>query len=240
MIEMATAFSPKKIFVSLTLFGAAVFLVILPLVSVHAASQPQMLITWQAHGSYVPPEYQGKALPNWMSQITASLIVISGGKSVNLQGQTIYWYANDTLIGGGQGMQAISFLPAGGAPNLVALKAELPDYVGGLLIHTVQIPIVQPKAVIEANHPAAQFGNSSLALRGTPYFFNVSDPSSLSYSWSVNGASPAAAIDPQTLILSVNPSTPQGSTFATTLSITDPNQKTGASDAVSLTYVKSL
>lgn len=221
-------------FFSILIFGAS-----LQKASAQTA-QPQVFITWQAHASYVPPNYHDKALANWSSPITASVMVIAGGQVINLQGQTIYWYTNDTLIGGGQGVQAISFVPAGGAPNLIALKVELPDYPSGLLIHTIQIPIIQPKAVIEANHPTAEFSSSSLALQGTPYFFAVSDPSSLSYAWSVNGISPGATIDPQTLDLNVNPSTPAGSTFVTTLSITDPIQQINASDGVTLTYVKQL
>jgi hypothetical protein len=238
---MEIMFSFKRTTALIAVIGAVIFFSTRATVNAQTANQPQILITWQAQGSYVPSGYHDKALPNWASPVTASVVLIADGRLVNLQNKTIYWYVNDQLIGGGQDIQSVSFVPPGGAPDLVALKVELPQYNNeGLLLHTVQIPVIQPKAVIEANHPTQQFGNNSLALQGTPYFFSITDPSSLSYAWSVNGVSPTAATDPQTLILNVNPSTSPGSVFATALSITDPNQRISASDAVSLTYIKQL
>jgi hypothetical protein len=232
---------PKKAPVFFFFTFTGIFLSLLLMVAnAQGATKPQMLITWQAHGSYVPPSYHGKALPNWASQITASLLLLSGNLAANLQNQTIYWYADDTLIGGGQGMQTISFVPAGGAPNLVALKAELPDYPGGLLVHTIQIPIVQPKAVIEAGHPSEQFGNPAIVLQGTPYFFGISDPASLSFVWSVNGTAPATAINPQVLQLNLGSNIPSGSTFVTALTITDPQARISGTDSTNIIYVKQL
>ena len=227
----------KKYALMLALVGIAIFASFHTTAHAQTPAQPQLLITWQAGESYVPPGYHDKALPNTTSRITASAALISAQGSLDLSNQTIYWYQNDTLIGNGP---TVTFEPFGGAPNFITLKAQIPSYNGNILVNAIQIPVVQPKAVIEANHPTAQFNNSSLALQGTPYFFNVADASSLAYAWSVNGASPSAAIDPQTLDLSVNPNTAAGSSFATTLSITDPQRRMSASDEVNLAYLKQL
>ena len=235
---MATTSRSQRILA--TSLVCVVVLLTLPFTTRAQTSQPQVLVTWQAPESYIPPGYHDKALPGWASPITASVTLISGGKPVDLRNHTIYWYTDDTLISGGQGIQAVSFVPAGGAPNLVALKVQIPNYPGGFIIHTIQIPVVQVKAVIEANHPSAQLQNSSLAIQGTPYFFAVTDPSSLSYSWSVNGTSPATAISPQTLDLNLGPMVPSGSTFATSLTIADPHAKISATDSINLTYSKPL
>lgn len=226
----------KKAAVVFALLAAAV---LFQKTHAQTAASPQFLMTWQARGSYVPPGYVGKALPNQESRITASLALVSpAGAQLNLQNKTIYWYLNDTLIGGGVGVQTISFSPFGGAPNFMTLKAELPNYNGNLLLHAIQIPLMQPKAVIEAQHVNGQFSANPLTLVGTPYYFNVSDPSALSYQWSVNGLAPTTAENPQTLQINLDASTPSGSAFAISLAVTNAADSMSAADSVNLTYIK--
>jgi hypothetical protein len=206
----------------------------------NAQTASQMVITWRAYGSYVPPAYTGKAIPNQESQLTATLTLVANGKSTNLSGQTIYWYLNDTLIGGGVGKNYIVFSPFGTAPAYLTLRAEIPNYNGTTLMHDIQIPLFSPKAVIEASHPSEQLANNPVTLQATPYFFYTSDPSSLSYVWSVNGQTPSAAENPETLQISIDPSTPSGSSFGTSLTITNPNDHVSADDSTNIVYVKSL
>jgi hypothetical protein len=202
------------------------------------AAQPQFMMTWTAHGSYVPPGYAGKALPNQESKITASLALIANGQQLNLKNKTIYWYLNDTLIGGGVGIQNVSFAPFGGAPNFMTLKVELPNYNGNLLLHAIQIPLIQPKAIIETQHVNGKFSVNPLVLIGTPYYFNISDPSALSYQWLVDGQAPATAENPQILQINLNSGTQSGSTFTTSLTITNPTDSMSAADSANLMYVK--
>ncbi len=226
----------KKI---ITVIGLLGVIVLFQTTHAQTAAQPQFWITWTAHESYVPPGYVGKALPNQASRITASLALISAsGQQLNLNNQTIYWYLNDTLIGGGTGVQTISFTPFGGAPNFMTLKVELLSYNGNLLLHSIQIPLIQPKAVIEAQHVNGQFSTNLLTLVGTPYYFNVSDPSALSYQWSVNGQAPATAENPQILQINLDSGTPSGLSFAVALTITNPADSMSAADSTNLTYVK--
>lgn len=209
--------------------------------SVHAQSAtPQMVVTWQAYGSYVPPGYADKALPNQESEITASLALILNGKSIDLSRQTIYWYLDNTLIGSGVGKQYIIFSPFGTAPAFLTLEAELPSYNGSLLIHQIQIPLVNPKAVIEAPHPSGQFSGNPITIRGTPYFFYISDPKTLSYSWLVNDQTSASAENPQTLQINLDPATPSGSLLDISLTITNPNDSMSSGDSTDVVYVKQL
>ena len=227
-----------------------IFLFILPVIIVTAflfktavyaqSAAPQMVVTWQAYGSYVPPKYGDKALPNQESRLTATLELISNGKLINLSGQTIYWYLNDTLIGTGVGDQYIVFSPFGTAPAFLTLEAELPSYNGALLIHQVQIPLVGPKAVIEAPHPTGQFSGNPIILQGTPYFFYTSDQGMLSYAWSVNGETSASAENPQTLQIELDLSTPSGASLGVALTITNPNDSMSGNDSTDVVYVKQL
>ena len=112
--------------------AAKIFLVLLPVIIfavvfggtiAHAQSAtPQMVVTWQAYGSYVPPAYGGKALPNQESRLTASLELLSNGKLVDLSGQTIYWYLDDTLIDSGVGHQYIVFSPLAQRRHFLRLR----------------------------------------------------------------------------------------------------------------------
>jgi hypothetical protein len=206
----------------------------------NAQAVPQMIVTWQAYGSYIPPGYADKALPNQESELMASLTLLSNGKPVDLSNQTIYWYLDDTLIGNSIGEQHIIFSPFGTAPAFLTLKAELPNYNGTLLIHQIQIPLISPKAVIEAPHPASQFSENPITLQGTPYFFYVSDPSALSYTWSVNDQASAAAENPQTLQINLDPATPSGSSFNVSLTIINSQDSVSGNDSTNVVYVKQL
>jgi hypothetical protein len=204
------------------------------------SASPQMVVTWQAYGSYVPPQYDGKALPNQESKLTATLGLFSNGKPVDISGQTIYWYLDNVLIGGGVGQQYIIFSSLGTPPAYLDLRAEMPGYNGVLLMHDVQIPLMGPKAVIEAPHPEGQFSENPITLQGTPYFFYASDPQSLSYAWSVNGQTPGAAENPQTLEIDLGSATPSGSSLGVSLTITNPNDGLTGNDSTNMTYVKQL
>jgi hypothetical protein len=221
----------------LVIFSAAFFS---PAQIASAQATPQMVVTWQAYGSYIPPSYHDKALPNQESKLTASLALFLGGKLIDLSQQTIYWYLNDVLIASGVGKQYIIFSPFGTAPAYLTLKAELPSYNGNILIHEVQIPLISPKAVIEAPHPSGQFSGNPIILTATPYFFYTADPGTLSYVWSVNSQTSAAAENPQTLQLNIDPATPSGSFFDVLLTITDPNSLMSGDDSTNIVYVKQL
>jgi len=204
------------------------------------SATPQMVVTWQAYGSYVPPQYSGKALPNQESELTASLELLLNGKPVDLSKQTIYWYLNNVLIDTGTGNQYVVFSSIGTPPAFLTLKAELPSYNGNLLMHEIEIPLVSPKAVIEAPHPSGQLSGNPITLQGTPYFFYVSDPGMLSYVWSVNNRTSSSTENPQTLNINIDPSISSGSSLDTSLTITNQSDSMSADNSTDIIYVKQL
>jgi hypothetical protein len=205
------------------------------------ASSPKFLITWQTTGSYIPSFYVGKALPTYGSKITASLELLSPqGKTINLSGQTIYWYLNDNLIGGGTGTQQVTFSPTGQAPNSLNLRVTLPSYNGVYLIHAITIPMVLPEATIDAPYPAGQFSQNPLDLQAIPFFFNIADPSNLSYAWSVNGQSGSNTENPETAQVTLPTGTQSGTAITVSLSIKNPNDSTIATAGATLTYQNQL
>ena len=234
----------KAIFISflaviLLMFGT--FLTPAPVAHAQTASSPTFLITWKTTGSYIPSFYIGKALPTYGSKITASLELVSPqGKILNLSGQTIYWYVNDTLVGGGAGVQQVTFPPIGDAPNTANLRVTLPNYNGAYLVHAINIPMVMPEAVIYAPYPNGQFTQNPVAVQAIPYFFNIADPSGLSYAWSVNGQAGSNAENPETAQITLPQGTQSGTGVAVSLSVKNPNDSTIATANVNLTYESQL
>jgi hypothetical protein len=204
-------------------------------------SSPTFLITWKTTGSYIPSFYQGKALPTYGSNITASLELISPqGKILDLSGQTIYWYEDDNLVGGGTGVQQVTFPPIGDAPNSVNLRVTLPNYNGAYLVHAVTIPMVLPEAVVYAPYPNGQFSQNPLTVEALPYFFSVTDPSTLAYSWSVNGQSGSNAENPETAEITLPQGTQSGTAVTVSLSVENAKDSTIGTASANLTYESRL
>ncbi len=193
-------------------------------------------MTWSALDSYAPPGYAGKILPNQESQIAASVALVANGQPVDLSGQTIYWYENGTLLGGGMGVQHVSFYPFGTAPNTIELKVELPDYPGGLLIHYIDIPIMPPQVVIDEPYPQGGFAASPATVQAIPYFFATTSTAPLSFAWLVNGQAVTSAENPQSLQISLPQSTPAGYAVAISLTVKNSLDSLSATAGANLTY----
>jgi hypothetical protein len=210
-------------------------------VHVHAqTTQPQFLVTWQASNSYIPTFYQGKALPNSQSKITASFNLFANNKLVDVSGQTVYWYLNDVLIGGGTGKQQITFNPFGVAPNTLTLKIELPDYPGGALDHSLPIPLVRPEAVIYAPYVNNTVNQTNFSLEALPYFFNASSVNPFVFGWVVNGQPVTNVQNPQSLQITMPASTLSGFAINVALKIQNNDDSREATQQANLTYQKQL
>jgi len=204
------------------------------------ASAPQFLVTWKASNSYIPSFYQGKALPTLGSQITASVELVSNGRIINLSNQNIYWYEDEVLVGGGAGVQQVTFSPFGTPPSSLILDVELPQYSGGYLTHTIQIPFVNPAAVISAPYPSQEFSTNLLTVRGIPFFFFATSTNNLVFSWSVNGQAGSNTENPQEADITLPPGTPGGTNIDVSLSIAGPDGSTIATADRGLTFQNQL
>jgi hypothetical protein len=212
---------------------------LIPSAHAQTASNPQFLITWKPTLSSIPPGYIGKALPSFGSKVTADFELVSNGKILDLSGQTIYWYLEDTLIGGGTGIQQVTFPLFGTPPGSLTLKIELPSYNGQYLIHTLDIPFVNPAVVIDAPYPNGDFSSNPMIVTALPYFFTAS-PSSLSYTWAVNGQTGANAENPQAAEVTLPQGTPSGTSITISLSVENPSSAATAVAQSTLTYSTQL
>jgi hypothetical protein len=232
-------FSARKIITiaSFLILMSLVFLI--PSALAQTASDPQFLITWKSTASSIPSSYIGKALPSYGSEVTADFELISNGKTLDLSDQTIYWYLEDTLIGGGTGVQQVTFPLFGTPPNSLTLKIELPSYNGQYLIHTLDIPFVNPAVVIDAPYSNGSFSSNPVTVAALPYFFNTS-PSQLSYTWAVNGQTGSNAENPQIAEVTLPQGTPSGTGITISLSVENPSGAITAAAQSTLTYSTQL
>jgi hypothetical protein len=220
---------------------SSIFLFSFKPANAQSASSPQFFLTWSTSGSYIPSSYQGKALPTYGSKITAEFDLVSPqGKPLDLSQQTIYWYLNDNLVGGGVGVQKVTFSPVGEAPSNQDLRVTIPSYNGNYLVHEVRIPMVLPVAVILAPYPNGQFSQNPLTLSAIPYFFNAPNASALSYAWSVNGQTASGAENPQSAVVTLPAGTPSGTPVDLSLSIENSNDSTIGTASENLTYESKL
>ena len=211
----------KNIFLKISVLFLVVFSLSFFRVGAQVAG-PQAFITWKAKG-YAPVNYPGKILPGSNSPILASVDVINGGKPSNLSALTIYWYLNDKLIDRGAGLQSTTFrTPTSLGGGIVSLRVQIPDYPGGEVSQSVDIPMVSPSIVLYSGLPQNKFSSQSIVVSALPYFFTVPDISFLTFSWTVNGQDVQAVENPQSLNININQGAASGSALDVKASVTNP------------------
>lgn len=139
------------------------------------AANPALMITWKAT-SHVPAAYTGKALPTIGSPLTVSAAIIDNGRVIDPSSYSVRWYEDGNLSKTVRGDASFrSFAPRMGEDSLT-LRASVPDYGGETLDTFIDIPVALPEIVIDS---------AKLPML-TPlfYFWNITDPSSLSVEWS--------------------------------------------------------
>ena len=221
--------------------AAGVLLVPLQLVHAQTTNAPQFLLTWKATNSYIPSFYEGKALPSYGSDITAAIeVVLPNGTLQNLSNQPIIWYVDGTVVGGGTGVQEVTFPPFGTPPSILSLTVSFPQYPGGVRETRANIPFVNPVAVIGAPYPNQQFSTNPVSVTAYPFFFNTASPSNLSYSWAVNGQTGTSAENPEVADVSLPQGTPSGTGIDISLTIQGTAASTVAVANQTLTYQSQL
>lgn len=152
----------------------------LPLFSYAA---PQLVLSWKAN-SYVPSGYAGKALPIAGTRISASVILLDGGKAVSLAPYDIHWYAGLNLIATGKGRTTAEVVAPRTGEDALELRVNISKYASGAQDAFVTIPIIKPEIRIIGG------GLISARAKGLaiePYFWNIASPSDLTIAWEDNG-----------------------------------------------------
>ena len=174
-------------------------------------SAPVMWLTWRA-ATYIPAEYNGRALPTPGSNVVVAIDVIHNGKPMDLSQETIYWYISGSYIAGGRGLARTAItIPDIISQNQISIRVSLPETLGGLA-RTITIPVALPQTVITVLPPdPAANRDLSFDVQARPYFFTVNDPSQLNFNWTVNNQAPSSFNDPMHLHINIPQGTATGS-----------------------------
>jgi hypothetical protein len=164
--------------------------------------------------------------------------MFDNGKPIDLSGATIYWYTDSQLLQSGQGVQRITFSAPNTTEQIINLQARVEDTSGNNSVANIQVPIVSPVTAIEANYPGLVISGSSANVLALPYFFNVSDPSTLNYSWQVNNVSAKSAENPQQATINIGNGFLPGSAVRINLTVSNSSDNTSADSFLKLTYQK--
>jgi hypothetical protein len=200
-------------------FGALILLSLIFVSNKQArADGPQIFITWSTDG-YVPAGYGGKVLPVNGSHLKARVGAFLNGGFLDLSKEEVAWYVNGTPIQDGTGMQAAEFDVSTLTQSSLELKAQLLSLNGGPYSKTINIPIVQPEAVVQFRSPHGNITRDNIFLTALPFFFRVKSASELNFSWQINGETPASLTDPQHLNIKSSSGFLSGSTVQVSLNI---------------------
>jgi len=150
-----------------------------------AQTAPEFMVSWRAD-SYVPPGYEGKALPSAGTRVTMSVELVDNGRLVDLSNQEIRWLINSRDLQAGLGRQTIS-LVVDSIRSSQKVYITIADYKGANISHLVTIPRVPPEVVITSLAPGQIISPGLHMITGRPFFFNVEKIGDLEFFWSANG-----------------------------------------------------
>lgn len=188
--------------------------------SLTVAAEPELWITWQAK-NYAPFDFVGKKLPIIGSPVLTSVVLIDEkGRLADLSTSTIWWYWNNNPIGGGDGVDSVTFRPSSQGDQDLSVKVLSSD--SHWIRKTISIPVVSPEAVIEAPFPNNKFSASKIQLQAQVYFFNVRTTSELTFGWMVNNQSSNPSGDSRVLDVTFNQTPSSGTTINVSLNVRNP------------------
>lgn len=159
----------------------------------NAQSAPEFLVTWKAN-TYVPPEYQGKALPVPGSVIELAFEIIDNGQIANISQNRVRWTINNKVVSRANGQKRLTYqIPAFISGDL-DLKITVLDYAGTDQEAFVTIPITRPKVIIDAPFVDSEIGAETAALGALSYFFTAAKIDELNFNWVVNSLKAAGDV----------------------------------------------
>ncbi len=224
-----------KVFVAAVLISLA-SLVPWPSVAGAQVAANGVIINWSTD-TYVPPGFTGKRLPTAGSNITAWVFVLQNGRQLDLSGTLVQWYADSQVLQSGTGLQKISFPVQKAVNQIVNLQARVQDANGQTLVGSIQVPVVPPKVVISSGYPGGVATTPTINASALPYFFNVTSPAGLTFSWAANGVQAQNAENPDSLAIDVSGAS-SGTRIRVDLTVANSTDSSAAKTSVNFIYQK--
>lgn len=159
-----------------------------------SAASGDFSLYWSAN-SFVPFEYEGKAMPTQGSTIK---IVVAPAQTTPVSSDSLYyvWLLDDepASYANGTGNSSFSFVATKRSGSIHTVECQIYDQKQGSLVWENNIDIKIRKPEILVRQPEELYSNQTiytspeeeLKLEATPLFFNIQSIASLNFSWKVN------------------------------------------------------
>lgn len=159
------------------------------------AANNDFILTWSAD-SYVPANYQGRALP---TRLTTAKVVALPIKKLTPDPEKLYyrWLLDDQIFGSssGQGKSSFTFLVTRWGGDAHQIELQILDEKGGIADRLfTNVPVVesetllhQPNSDYAAKDKIAVKTGQNLNLLAAPLFFRIKELTELNFKWSING-----------------------------------------------------
>ena len=152
---------------------------------VSAQTSAQVLLTWKAD-SFVPATYTGKVLPNENSEVSVVLQLLVAGRPVPSDNLEIKWYVNNKIIPESANLSTLEISGSEFVASSYSVLAIVRTPAGELVNQRVEIPVSEPRLVIDMPYPDKIVGEKDVYLGAIPYFFDIQIPEEIRFSWEIN------------------------------------------------------
>ncbi len=200
-----------KTFLLAAIVGVGVYLADPALLA--RAADNSFLLTWSSD-SYVPPDYEGKALPSRGSLIKVAAIPV---KKLTADPDQLYyrWLLDNEIVypAQGQGKSSFQFPATKWSGDSHEIESQILDEQGNLLWRGfLAVKITSPQLLLKKQNGgyAVQEALSaatgqSLTLIAVPFFFHAQKPADLSFTWTIDQQKPEAGDEktPDQLIIKI-------------------------------------
>jgi len=158
------------------------------------AADNNFTLTWSS-GSYIPPGYEGLALPTMGSQIK---VFVLPTRKLNFDPErlTYRWLLDNEIVGGagGQGKTAFSFRATKWPGDSHTVASQILDGENVIWRGSLEIKISSAKAIFKLpndNYSILETARTktgqTLQISAIPFFFNTKSLSDLNFQWKLDG-----------------------------------------------------
>ncbi len=156
-----------------------------------AATEREFILDWTAK-SYVPPTYQGKALPVRGGQVTVAAIPL---KKLAISPDKMYfrWLLDGKAqnYAKGQGQYSLTFIVKKWPGDFHEVEMQVTNAADKLLdSYRIYVPVVAPEIILKKDNGLAAAGETlastgqTINLQALPFFFSITRPAQeLTFNW---------------------------------------------------------
>ncbi|TSC53321.1 MAG: hypothetical protein LiPW39_333 [Parcubacteria group bacterium LiPW_39] len=153
------------------------------------------ILAWSS-GSYVPANYQGKALPTRLSRVK---VVVLPTKKLSQDPEKLYyrWLLDNEIAGksGGQGKSAFNFWVTRWGGDYHEIESQIVDENENIIARNfISIPVVEaqtllwrPNSDYAAQDKITAKTGQQLNLFAAPLFFHIKNLAELNFEWNFDG-----------------------------------------------------